>query len=446
MGKLKAREVFGYSIITVATCGTILLSSFISGYWTDVVGFSAGTVAAILMFSRVFDGFSDLIMGAIIDKTHTRFGKAKPWLVIGCIGLIFSTTIIFATPNISMIGKIIFAAIAYNLACSVFATMTGVAAPTLINLMTTDTNDRFKLGSRYFTIMFLVTTILGFGLDAVYAFGGGQQGYLKFAILCNIVAAIALVYTSCTVKERNEQKVEQKVERVKVKEFIATIFGNKYFLLVALIYFTTNIMAGAVGGSTFYYVIYILKNPTAFGILTAVSYGSLMAGTFVAPWLGNKIGVTKLVIIGNIIAAIVNTLIILRPADIVWTSVFMGLSCFANGPASAVLAPYNAMAADYGEYTTGVARPAVYSAGTSVGTKLGAGVGGAMAAMLLQFAGYNGALEVQTALVNNVIIFTYVLIPTIIYIAVAVLVIPFKKLENDNEMISAELARRHSGK
>ena len=443
-GTLKNREIFAYACTSVVPMGSILVTSFISGYWTDVVGISIAVVGMIMLLSRIFDGVSDIIMGLIIDKTHTKYGKAKPWLLIGAVGVMVTSTFIFNTPNIAMTGKIVYAGVMYCLIFAVFGTMTGVACPTLINLMTTDQNDRFKMGSWYFSMMFLASMILGFGLNVITALGGGQSAYFKVALLCNVVAALLMVYVWCTIKERQGQEVLEKQKKVTVKDFLTTIFRNKFFLLVTAMYLVTNISSGVVGGAMYYYVMYVMQNPTAFGVLSMASYGACVLGTLVAPTIGNKVGVTKLVIISNLLTAAAYFIILINPSNLMWVAVWMTIGSFTNGPACAVLAPYNAMAADYGEYKTGVARPAVYSAGTSVGTKVGVGLGGVLFSFLLAFAGYDGMAEIQPTTALTCMTFSYIVIPAICMLVNNILTVPFFKLERQTEEISKTLAERHS--
>lgn len=443
--KLRNREVLGYSLINVAAIGMTVCSSFLQGFWTDVVGISAATVAVILLAARIFDGVSDIFMGAIIDKTHTKNGKAKPWVLIGSIGLILSSTLVFYVPTgLPMTGKVIYSAVMYFLVFAIFGTMVNVASPTLVNLITTDTEDRFKLGSWFFSMMFIVGLALSFGLNIVTAFGGGAHGYLMMALICNSVAIISLIFAWLSIKERNGQEVLEKQEKVSVKEFLATIFDNKYFLLVTGIYFLNNISAGVIAGSTYYYVAYILNDFGFFAILNIASYLPCIVGTFLGPKLAEKFGVCRVVVVGNIITAIAYLAILLNPTNVPFITACIAIGSFANGPACAVLAPFNAMAADYGEYKHGVARPAVYSAGTSVGTKLGVGVGGMLFSVVLAVTGFDGLADIQPAIANTGIIVSYVVTPAVAMLLFDLLVLPFFKLEKEYPMINEELKKRHA--
>lgn len=168
--------------------------------------------------------------------------------------------------------------------------------------------------------------------------------------------------------------------------------------------------------STFMYYV-----PTSLPMTGKVIYSTIMYflvcvlfGTMVnvdSPKLAEKFGVCRIVVAGNINTAIAYLAILLHPANVKFITVCISIGSFANGPACAVLAPFNAMAADYGEYKHGVARPAVYSAGTSVGTKIGVGVGGMLFSIVLAATEFDGLAEIQPAIVNTGIIVSYVVTP-----------------------------------
>lgn len=438
--RLSNREVLAYALTSAAGLGGILVTSFISGYWTDYVGISIAVVGTIMLLCRVIDGISDLIMGVIIDKTHTKYGKAKPWLMIGAVGNMICSSLIFKTPDFSMTGKIIYGTVLYILVFAVFGTMSGVASPTLVNLITTDEHDRFKLGSWAFSALFIVEMLVGFGLNVAVALG--NDGFFKLSLIANGISAIILVFCWFNIKERHGQE-ELRREKVTLKEFFVTLFNNKYFLLVTIVYLLTNISAGVAMGATFYYVIYILKNPAAFGLLSVVSYVPCIISTALGPIYSKKFGILKLVIVCNIFTIIPGTLCIVAPDKMLYVMVMTAIASFFNGPMCAILSPLNAMAADYGEYKNGIARPAVYSSGTSVGTKIGMGIGTAIAAFILAVVGFDGMAEVQNGTVNVAIVLVYFGIPELMLAIETFLLVPFKKLFGEYDEITVELKKRH---
>ena len=440
--KLTTRSFLAYAMIPVAGMGSTICASFLSGYWTDVVGISAAVVGIIMLVSRLLDGVSDILMGAIIDKTNTRQGKAKPWVIVGSIGITVVSILLFTTPNLSSSGKIIYGAVLYVLLYAVFGTMCGVASPALVNLMTTDTTERFKLSAWKFASMFIVMLGMSFGLTIITGFGGGQAGYTKFILLCSVVAIAGTIFCFVNIKEHQGQTVVEKKEKVSLLEFLKTIFGNKYFLLTMGIYFSVNFANGAFAGCMYYYVMYVMKNPTAFAVLNIATYVPCILASIVGPQIGQKIGVTKMVIICNVLMIIAIALIIFNPTNLVYVGILFALSGLFNGPACAVLDLYNAMAVDYGAYTTGVARPAVYSAGTSVGIKIGTGLGGAVFSFVLAAIGFNGLADVQTPAVENGIVISFIAAYVIAYVLYTLLVIPFAKLEKEYPAMSEELQKR----
>ena len=110
----------------------VLLTSFVMIYLTDTVGLDAGVVATLLMVSRIFDGFSDLIFGTLLDRTNTRMGKARPWMLWGFVGCAILIIAIFAIPtSLGNIAKYAWFFIAYTLLNAVFFTANNIAYSSL---------------------------------------------------------------------------------------------------------------------------------------------------------------------------------------------------------------------------------------------------------------------------------------------------------------------------
>lgn len=131
----------------VSAVATGYVPNYINLYYTDAVGISMGAVAMILMITKITDGVTDIIMGMIIDRTHTRLGKARPWVLAGGIGIAVSIMLLFNCPgNLSYTGKVAFCAGCYFLANPFFGTMVSVACGTMNNLLTSDSRQRGVLG------------------------------------------------------------------------------------------------------------------------------------------------------------------------------------------------------------------------------------------------------------------------------------------------------------
>ena len=139
----KERKIGGMDYFAYACSALVyilpqyLLSSFLSAYYTDVALVSAGAVGAVVLAMRFTDGISDLCMGRIIDKTNSRFGKARPWLLVGTVGLAVTLLTVFHVPaGLPAVAKIAWLAVAYFLIMTVFGTVQGVASNTMIIYLT----------------------------------------------------------------------------------------------------------------------------------------------------------------------------------------------------------------------------------------------------------------------------------------------------------------------
>lgn len=131
---------FGCNIIYTA------MSAFLLFYYTDYAGVSALAVGTIMMISRVFDGISDIIMGVIVDRTKSRFGKARPWLLRMCIPFAVSGVLLFSVPTSwAATPKLVYVFITYNLVSTVIYTAINVPYSALNALMTQDPYERSVL-------------------------------------------------------------------------------------------------------------------------------------------------------------------------------------------------------------------------------------------------------------------------------------------------------------
>ena len=146
--KLGANQKVGVLFCAmVSAVATGYVPNYINLYYTDTVGISMAAVAVILMVTKITDGVTDIIMGMIVDRTHTKLGKARPWILAGGIGIAVSIMLLFNCPgSLSTGGKIAFCAACYFLANPFFGTMTSVACGAMNNLLTSNSKHRGVLG------------------------------------------------------------------------------------------------------------------------------------------------------------------------------------------------------------------------------------------------------------------------------------------------------------
>lgn len=179
------------------------VSSFVMIYLTNSIGLNAGIVGSLIALSKLFDGITDLLFGTLIDKTNTRMGKARPymlWAYIGCAGALIA---LFAIPtDMGKFSQYAWFFIAYVLLHAVFYTANNIAYSTLTALVTKNEKERVQMGSIRFIFAFgtslLIQTIT---ISAVQAFGGGAEGWRSIAIIYAAVGVVVNTISVFSVKE-----------------------------------------------------------------------------------------------------------------------------------------------------------------------------------------------------------------------------------------------------
>lgn len=233
--KLGANQKIGILFCAmVSAVATGYVPNYINLYYTDAVGISMGAVAMILMITKITDGVTDIIMGMIIDRTHTRLGKARPWVLAGGIGIAVSIMLLFNCPgNLSYAGKVAFCAGCYFLANPFFGTMVSVACGTLNNLLTSDSRQRGVLG--VFSAYGSLIPVLMIGLvvpKILSAMNESQAAYTTATLVFAVMAVLACVIgVLCTRETVTENSKDQLKENQTVKESIKALIINTLSIL-----------------------------------------------------------------------------------------------------------------------------------------------------------------------------------------------------------------------
>ena len=188
----------------------VLLSAFVMIYLTDTAGLNAGVVGTLMMVSRLFDGFSDIIFGALLDRTNTRMGKARPWMLWGFVGCAVLLIAIFAIPtSLGDTAKYAWFFIAYTLLNAVFFTANNIAYSSLTALITRNGAERVQMGSIRFMFAFGTNLLIQSAtVGGVALFGGGASGWRTMAILYALLGLAVNTLSVFSVKELPPEELE----------------------------------------------------------------------------------------------------------------------------------------------------------------------------------------------------------------------------------------------
>lgn len=238
---------YGCNIIYTA------MSAFLLFYYTDYAGVSALAVGTIMMVSRVFDGISDIIMGIIVDRTKSRFGKARPWLLRMCIPFALSGVFLFSVPvGWTQAAKLVYVFITYNLTSTVIYTAINVPYSSLNALMTQDPYERSVLSIfRNLLATAGTLTINMVTLPLVEFFGDNAAAWTKTFCVLGLLAVAAFLINFFGTEERVKASAvaDGKAKNVPIKEGIRALFKNKYWIMMtcvlALFFLNYSVNGGA---------------------------------------------------------------------------------------------------------------------------------------------------------------------------------------------------------
>ena len=253
------------------------LSSFVMIYLTNTVGLNPGIVGTLIAFSKLLDGVTDIFFGSLIDKTHSKMGKARPWMLYGYIGCAITLVAIFAIPtNLGQFAQYAWFLIAYTLLNAVFYTANNIAYSALTALIPKNSAEQVEMGSYRFMFAFATSLLIqSITLGAVTALGGGATGWRTVAIIYAIIGLIVNTLSVFSVKElpeselvdTNDKKEIEQDEKYNLVQAAKLLAGNKYYMMICGTYILQQIYGAMISMGT-YYATYILGNQNLFGVFS----------------------------------------------------------------------------------------------------------------------------------------------------------------------------------
>ena len=444
---LKWYHKAGYGSGDIAgNCVYALLTAFMMIYLTDTVGLSMGIVSTLIAVSKVFDGVSDFFFGRMIDKTHTKMGKARPWMLWPYIGCSVCLVACFAIPmSWGDTAQYIFFFIAYTLLNAVFFTANNIAYASLTALITKNTSERVELGS--FRFIFAFATKIFIEAITIYAvnwLGGGAMGWRTIAIIYAIIGLITNTISVFSVKElpeADEGMDEEREEEHKMTFLKAfkLLLKNKYYVIICVTYIMTQLYASVIGIGT-YYAKYILGNEELFSDLSLAINITMVVALIALPMVIQKMGgMYKLNILGYLVA-VVGRLGVMAAGymgSIPLMLAFTAVSTLGIAPLQGDMNALIASCSEYTTLTTGHRLDGMMYSCSSLGIKLGGALGTAICGWLLDATGYIENLAVQNVATISMLQFLYLWAPIIIC-AVVMFLLSRLKVEKANADILAE--------
>ena len=393
-------------------------------YLSDTIGLNTGIIGTLMAVAKIFDGVSDVIFGSLIDKTKTKMGKARPWMLwpyLGCGVCLFA---IFSIPTSwGQTAQYAFFFIFYVMLNAGFYTANNIAYSALTALITKNENERVQIGSLRFVFAFTTSTIIQavtFGL--VEHFGNDAAAWRIVALIYVVLGIISNTISVLSVKELPEDENESKKavdtleEKYTLREAVSLLVKNKFYLLILGVYLLTQLYTAFTGVGT-YYMTYVLGNKDLMGSFATALNVPMIIGLLLVPTIVAKLGgMYKINYSGYALATVARILVIGAaymgsvPMMLVFTAIASLGMCPLQGDLNAVIAS----ASDYTYLTTGKRIDGTMYSCTSLGVKIGGGLGTAISGWLLAASGFiEGGVATQPESVLTMLNVMYLWLPMI---------------------------------
>ena len=444
---LKWYNMVGYGTGDIA--GNVVyafLSSFVMIYLTNTVGLNAGIVGTLIALSKLFDGVTDVFFGSMIDKTKSKMGKARPWMLYGFFGCALTLFGVFAIPtSLGKTAQYAWFFIAYTLLNAVFYTANNIAYSSLTALVTKNSKERVQMGSFRFMFAFgtslLIQTIT---VGAVDILGGGAAGWRNIAIIYCIVGIITNTLAVFSVKELPDEELDEDSttvanadDKLSLIQAAKLLFANKYYLMICVVYILQQFY-GAMVNIGIYFMTYVLLNKNLFGVFSwAINIPLIVALVFTPTIVAKWKGMYKLNKYSYMIATIGRLLVVVAGymGSVPLMLLFTAVAALGQGPWQGDM---NAVIASCSEYTylkTGKRIDGTMYSCTSLGVKIGGGLGTAIAGWMLDLSGFvNGDMAVQPDSCISMMYFMYLWLPFILDLLITI-ILSFMNVEDANKKL-----------
>ncbi len=421
------------------------LTSFVMIYLTDTIGLASGMVGTLIAVSKLFDGFTDIFFGSMIDKTHSKLGKARPWMLYGYIGCAVTLVCCFAVPaGLGKTAQYAWFFIAYTLLNGVFYTANNIAYSALTSLVTKNSKERVQMGSYRFIFAFstslLIQTITVGFVDRC----GDAAAWRLVAIIYAVIGLLVNTISVFSVKELSEEKLNDgkkadEEEKYGLLQAFSLLVKNKFYLMICGAYILQQLYSAMIGAGIFY-MTWVLKNKNLFGQFAwAVNIPLIIALIFTPALVGKWKGMYKLNLRGYILAVIGRALVVVAGylGSVPLMLAFTALAALGQGPWQGDMNAVIASCSEYTYLTQGKRVDGTMYSCTSLGIKIGGGIGTAVVGWLLELSGYVGTNPAQPQSALNMMQFIYLWLPLIFDILI-LLILSRLNVEGANEKIKKE--------
>lgn len=427
-----------------------MVNSLLTLFYTDYAGVPVATVGLVMLISRFFDGTSDVIMGILVNKTKSRFGKARPWLLWMALPYVICSIALFTVPQTSTTLQFWYIFVTYNLLATVCYTAINVPYGTLSAMMTRSSHERDLLSVVRMSLAPVGRLIaVTLSLPVVNLFGNDQAAWVKAMCMWSALALILLLICFAKCKETVEITPEPETNhsgtaKVGFAKSLKALLGNIYFWATLILWTITVVQQTLVGTLTPYYCKYIFEHDNWYSILYMCENITLIAGALLCPMLLKKFQKRDLCLLGCVLAVLAQLALLFNQQNFKWLLAVTIIRAVGQAPITALIFGMMGDVIEYGYWKFNIRQESMIFGGGSLGFKIGSGISAAIVTSLLSISGFissasGGAAQPDSAKQMIINIYQYGIL--FIWI-VAVIVLAFYKLDKLYPQIMKDLAKR----
>ena len=434
------RQRIGYGSSDFA-CNLIwqMISLYLLYFYTNVMHLDATQISVMFLITKIFDGITDLIVGFLIDKTNTRWGKSRPWILFGAIPFAVTSVLAFSVPDISQQGMLIYAYVSYML-LSLAYTVVNIPMASILPALSEDTHERTVLASsRTFFSSLGSTVVSAFALTMVDRFGNGNEalGFRIVMMIFGLVGCLVFFFCFFNTKER----VQNHTAKVSLKANIMSLLHNKPWKLFALniVWFFGGYVLQA--SAVIFYFTYVVGDKNLVQLVATITTLVPIVANLCAPFLVKLTSKRNLMTSGNIVHSLGLLVVFFGNGNVPVMIVGAVIAAAGYGIKGSMHFAMQPDPVDYGEWKSGVNTAGTLSAVNGFIGKVGMAIASSAGAALLAAGGFDEYAAVQTASANTAITAMYIWVPIAMNVA-SVITMCFYDLDKNYTNIVKELEAR----
>lgn len=391
-----------------------VMTTYLLFFYTDVYGLSAGAVAILFVVARICDVLESFVIGVMIDHTHSKWGKSRPFFLWYALPYVVFAILTFVTPNFSAGGKLAWAYVTY-LGLGFLYTAVNLPITSILPTMSQNEKELTLLGviRQFFgSSVQIIVSVFTLPLVAFFGHGNQQKGFLLTISLFGIISLILILNTFAHVRERftDHEKSHQPLSKA-----LAMVRHNDPWIVISVVIFLFWLVTAIKNSTAIYYFKYTLHNEGLVPLANSFTLASLIGVLLIIKISG--ITGKKETMLSGIVTAFVGQLILtagvyLHTLPVLFTGIF--INSIGHGIIVGLVSIMIADTIRYGT-TMGIQAEGILASTDNLGVNMGLGIGGMITAGLFQLSGYvsNHAQNTATLHMINV---NYVWIPLAIYV------------------------------